>query len=139
MKKKLFKAQLPKNVIVLTNIWTANQNADAPTSTGIKSIAAGATGTLDAEAGVITATGLTAAAGVSEKITVNNKTVKTDSRILITAGPYTGTFGANGIPVVTGYTIVSAGQFEIQITNLHGANALDGDLNLSFQVGQVVV
>lgn len=140
MKKDLKKiVQLPKNVVVLTNIWTANQNADAPTSSGTVSIAAAGTGTLNKECGVITFTGLTAASDASQKITVNNNTVQTTSRILVTPGKYTGTIGTNGIPVVTEVVITAKGIFEIQVSNAHSANALSGDLTLSFQVGQPIV
>lgn len=143
MKKKYIKLaggkkdRLPKNVMVLTNIWTANQNCDAPASSGTVSVAAGATGTLNAECGVVTITGLNAAAGANQVATINNNKIAANSRIIATLNGYTGTWDTNGEPWLAQVTI-AAGQMVIRIVNVNGANALNGNVTISFQVGQIV-
>lgn len=142
MKKKYKKLaggknRLPKNVMVLTNLWTANQNADAPTSSGTVTGAVGAI-TFNNECGVITVTGFTAAAGATETITINCNKVLTTSRVFVNIMNYTGVIVTNGIPAIVEANITGAGVVVVTVINLHGANALAGNLVLAFQVGQIV-
>jgi len=124
---------------LLTLVWTDNQAFDAPTSSGTVSIAQGGTGTLNADTGVITVTGLTAASGAIVQVTVNNNKVAANSTVLISGNNYSGTWSTNGEPMPMAATITGAGVMVIRIGNFHPANALSGNLSISFRVGQPIV
>lgn len=122
----------------LTNLLSSyNLNADAPATSGTVSVAAGATGTLNAESGVITITGLNAAAGANQTVTINNNKILATSNLLVTLNGYTGTWATNGEPWLAQAT-VAAGSIVIRIVNAHDANALAGNVTVSFRVGQII-
>lgn len=123
--------------MVLTNAWTNNQNVDAPASSGTVSVAAGATGVLNAESGVITITGLTAAAGARQSATVTNNKIVASSNVTATLNNYTGTLGTDGEPCLIQVSF-TAGSMVIHIVNVDLANALAGAVSVSFRIGQVV-
>lgn len=123
---------------VMANIWTANQNADAPTSSGTVSVAVASSQALNAESGVITITGLTAAAGAMQIATVTNSKILANSNVVATLNNYTGTWTTNGEPILMATTI-AAGSMILRVGNIHGANALAGNVTISFRVGQVVL
>lgn len=124
---------------VMSNVWTTNQNCDAPTSSGTQSVAAAGTAVLNAESGVITLTGFTAAAGAIQIATITNDKVLANSNIVATLTNYAGTYSTNGEPILMAVAIPTAGSMVIRIGNIHGANALSGNITISFRVGQVIV
>lgn len=89
--------------------------------------------TLNAACGVITTFAASAAANATQAFTVNNSYVTTGSTVLVSVLSYAGTFSTNGIPVVNVDT-VAAGSFQINISNAHGTNALNGALGIGFIV-----
>jgi len=122
----------------LTNLLSSyNLNVDAPATSGTVSIAAGATGSLNAESGVITITGLNAAAGASQTVTLDNKKILANSNLLVTLNNYTGTWGTDGEPWLAQATIAD-GTTVIRIVNANDTNALAGNVTVSFRVGQVI-
>lgn len=122
---------------VLTLGWTGNQAFDAPNTTGTQSIAAAGSATLNADAGVLTLTGATAAAGAVNTFTLNNSQVGATDRVYATINDYAGTLGTNGVPVLVNATS-AAGSIVFNIVNVHAANALSGDITLSFMVGKAI-
>lgn len=123
---------------LLANTWTANQNADAPVSSGTQTVAISATTVLAAECGKITITGLNAAAGAFNVATITNTTILATSRIVATLNSYTGVWATNGEPCLVEVTI-AANTMVFRIKNLHAANALAGNCVISYEVGQVIV
>jgi len=122
----------------LTNLLSSyNLNVDAPASSGTVSIAAGGSGSLNAESGLITITGLNAAAGANQIVTVNNSTILATSNIVATLNNYTGTWVTDGEPWLAQVSI-AAGLMEIRIVNANDTNALNGNATISFKVGQVI-
>lgn len=124
--------------MIATVLSTANIAFDAPNASGTNTVAAGGTATLNADSGVITITGLTAAAGTTETATVNNSKVIAKSRVLATINKYTGSIVTNGVPVIATIDASTVGTIKITIANL-GANALNGDVEIAFAVGQEIV
>lgn len=138
MKKNYKKlSQLPA-IMVLAGIWTSNQNADAPTTSGTQTVAAAGSAALNAESGKITLTGFTNAAGAIAIATITNTTVTANSRVTATINGYAGTYNTNGIPSLLEVT-VTANTLVFRIINLHAANALAGTITVSFIVGQPIV
>lgn len=88
--------------------------------------------TLNALSGVITTVSATTAAGATSTFTVANSTVAASSVVLLDFN-YAGTWGTNGFPGVQLGT-VSAGSFQVVITNSHGTAALAGVLKIHFAV-----
>lgn len=123
---------------LLINTWASNQTVDAPGSSGTQSVAAAGTAALNAESGVITLTGFTAAAGAMQTATITNNKIVATSNIIATLNNYAGTYGTNGEPILMAVT-VAAGSMVLRIGNIHGANALSGDITVSFRVGQRVI
>jgi hypothetical protein len=84
--------------------------------------------TLNKQCGQITTVALTTAAGAEERFTVNNtKVAATDCIALGT------TYNGAGTPAVSVLN-VAASAFDIVITNLHGANALNAAMVVNFAI-----
>lgn len=99
-----------------------------------EAISVAAAGTVASIAGKVmqaqvTITGLAAAAGAAESQTVTGLTwLFTTSTIKATIASYSGTWVTNGIPLVTAATCGVNGTLTLSVTNIHGANALSGNL-----------
>lgn len=89
--------------------------------------------TLNARVGVITTQAATTAADATSSFTLNNAYITAGSVVLVALGDYSGTIVTNGIPQVNA-DAVAAGSCTINISNSHGANALNGTLKLHFVV-----
>ena len=99
------------------------------TVTQLTSITTGVT--INSTSGVITTVSASTAANASDTFTVTNNNVTTSSVILVALQDYSGTFSTNGIPLINADN-VSAGSFDVVISNAHGTNALSGTLGISF-------
>lgn len=104
---------------------------DDGTVTQATSITTGVT--LNKPAGVITTQSASAAADAAHTFTVTNSFVATDSVILANICDYAGTIATNGNPNVI-VDNITAGTFDIIITNTHGTNALSGALKIAFTI-----
>lgn len=125
---------------VLANVWTANQNCDAPTSSGTQSVAAAGTAALNKEEGIITLTGFNAAAAATQIATITNTTCLAGSIVTATLVNYAGTWNTNGQPWLAQVdTLTTPGSMIFRIVNLHAANALAGNITVHFVVHQVIV
>lgn len=95
----------------------------------VTQITSSATGvTLNKVTGQITTVALTTAAAAEERFTVTNSAVAaTDSIALGT------TYNGAGTPML-GVVNVAAGAFDVVITNLHAANALNAAMVINFAV-----
>jgi len=82
-------------------------------------------------AGIITTVSSSLAALGVQTFTVSNSSVSPESVIVVSTVSYTGTYGTDGIPVVSVSSIVQGG-FEINIVNAHATAPLDGSLSISF-------
>lgn len=89
--------------------------------------------TINSSIGLITTQTTTAAAGGSPTFTVNNNAVTSSSTILVSINDYSGIPATNGLPVILITTILN-GSFAINIMNCHSVNALNGTLDIVFQV-----
>lgn len=73
----------------------------------------------------------TAAGGTSSAFTVNNSACTATSAVEARVTNYTGTYSTNGIPLAV-VSAISAGSFALQISNVHGTNALSGTCTIDF-------
>lgn len=89
--------------------------------------------TVNAHAGIITTVSSTLAAEATAEFTVTNSKVLAGSAVLVSIVDYSGTYGTNGIPVVS-VDSIAAGSFKIDLSNVHGTNALAGVVKISFLV-----
>ncbi|KAJ3349646.1 hypothetical protein GGF32_005341 [Allomyces javanicus] len=88
--------------------------------------------TLHYPAGVITTVSLTNAAGTTTSFTFSNSYIKASSVVLLQHS-YGSTLGSAGLPMVT-VNSVGNGSCTINVTNLHGSNALNGAIKIHFFV-----
>lgn len=147
MKKNIIAANNRKNrravkrgvVMILTNVWTSNQNCDAPVDNGTQSVAAAGSAALNKDSGVITITGLTAAAGAMQIATITNSKMVAGSFVTATLMHYTGTWATDGEPCLLQADNNTVGSIIFRVVNLHAANALNGDITVAFVVHQPVV
>lgn len=86
--------------------------------------------TINEPTGVITTVSTTAGSGTVSTFTVNNTEVLSTSRVHLEITNYSGTYGTNGIPIIT-VSGLAANSFDINLLNV-GSNALSGTLNISF-------
>lgn len=89
--------------------------------------------TANGSAGIITTVSSTLAAETTAEFTVTNSSVSASSVVLVSVADYSGTYGTNGIPVVSVDTI-GAGSFKVDLTNTHGTNALNGIVKIAYLV-----
>lgn len=89
--------------------------------------------TTNQPAGVITTVSATTAGLATSTFTVTNSYALATSAITATILNYAGTYVTNGIPVLT-INNVTAGTFDIKITNAHATNALAGVLKIGFTI-----
>lgn len=84
--------------------------------------------TLDKPTGQITTVALTTAAAAEEEFTVNNSLVAATDIIALST-----TYAGAGTPILS-VKGVSAGSFQIVISNVHAANALNAAMVINFAV-----
>lgn len=89
--------------------------------------------TNNAECGTITTFSQSAVANASDKFVVNNTQVLATDMIVLNIQDYAGVYGTNGIPHVN-VDNISAGSFDIVVSNVHGTNALSGALVLNYHI-----
>lgn len=82
--------------------------------------------------GLITTQSASTAADASDTFTVSCSSVTTSSVVLANVVDYAGTFGTNGLPVVS-VDAIGDGQFDIVVMNA-GSTALSGVLKIGFLV-----
>lgn len=114
-----------------TEIFGKKWETEFGVETQITSVTTGVT--LSVLKGVITTFSHTAAAYASNTFTVTNTYVGANSKVNAWIQNYSGTFTTNGLPTVY-VDNVTAGAFDITVSNLHNANALSGTLAIGFQV-----
>jgi len=91
----------------------------------------------DVVSGIIETQGATTAAGATDTFTVecNKFTPNQADSVHVCINEYSGTLGTNGIPYLTVSGIApGSNSFDINITNVHPANALNGTLKISFLI-----
>ena len=88
---------------------------------------------VNGNSGVITTVTLTSLAEANISFAVSNSSVVLGSVVLVSISDYTGIFTTNGIPVLAVKSVV-AGGFDIVVANVHGMNALNGALKISFMI-----
>lgn len=93
------------------------------------STAAAATGTVNANVGVVTCTGLTTASAASQVFTITNSLCTVNSAILVSAS----NLGANDAQMTVTRVVPGAGSFTVTLTN-NGAAALNGDVIITFWI-----
>jgi hypothetical protein len=94
----------------------------------------GNTVTLNERKGQITTSTLTTAAGAATTITLNNNLiVAAENRIVWSYDRYSGTIGTNGSPFLQPATVID-GQATLLINNLHASNALNGTMQLYYEL-----
>lgn len=107
-----------------------------PTSATVTQITSITTGvTISAKKGIITTVAATAgAAGATPNVfTVTNSSATAASFITASIMDYAGTIATNGNPVVIVDNRI-AGAFDLVISNLHGTNALNGVLQIGYEI-----
>lgn len=122
-------------------VWFVAQSAvgwesDDPNTSEATQLTSIVTGvTLNAVKGKITTVAATAgAAGATPNVfTVSNNKVRAGAKISYSLLNYAGTYATNGTPVVAVDNIVD-GAFDINISNAHGTNALNGALVIWFKI-----
>lgn len=110
----------------------------APASSTTATVAAGGTIAANADSSIVTVTGLTAAAGAVESATITITGLTTADNVQVNLSSYTGTLTVDGEPMVL-YFQKSAGQIVVHIANIHGANALNGNVTLDILVTKPIV
>jgi hypothetical protein len=99
--------------------------------TGTKTATAtGGAATLNKSAGVITSEALTTAAAAAYTLTLTNSAIAAADQVFASVANGT---NSQGIPVVTRIT-PGAGSATIEVTNLHGSEALNGTIVIAFMV-----
>lgn len=111
-----------------------NITFDAPTSSGTGTSVGGSV-TINALCGVVITEALTTAAGSVTIITIVNANVTAGNRVLVTQNDYSGNAG---IPIIQQAT-PTTGSILVVIRNIHGADALNGALTFTFEVGKPIV
>ena len=112
---------------VLVNAATGLIGYGTGAGGAVTQITSSSTGvTLNKPCGQITTVALTTAAGAEERFTVTNSLV--DARSCIALGT---TYNGAGLPAVS-VVNVAAGAFDLVITNLHAANALNALMVINF-------
>lgn len=99
----------------------------AVTQTGSPTTAVAANG----QVGIITTFAETASAGAVVTFPVNNSAVDADSVVLLGIQHYSGT---TGIPLVRANNRIAGTSFDMVITNIHASGALNGILQIGFQL-----
>ena len=131
MKNKL------KLVLVLLSLFAigiTQLQGQGGTARAVTQITSATTGvTINSSAGVITTVSETTAAVTKTTFTVTNSAVQANSTVIAGIQNYSGTYATNGIPVVTVSNVV-AGAFDVNVVNVHAANALAGTLAIGFLV-----
>jgi len=89
--------------------------------------------TVNKPAGNITTLTATNAVDASVTFTLNNSFITTSKAIIVSILDYSGTYGADGTPVVS-LDNRGSGTVDVIITNSHGTNALNGALKISFLI-----
>ncbi len=83
--------------------------------------------------GVITTQAASAAAGATQSFAVNSSYCSADSVVKVGVQSYGGTLSTNGIPVIN-VSGVTGGQFTVNVSNAHSANALNGNLFVNYEI-----
>lgn len=104
-----------------------------PHSTAVQTPNVTSSVSVSGSSGIITTVTSTLAALTAQTFSVSNSSVRPDSVVVVSTVNYTGTYGTDGIPVISVDSIVQGG-FDIVITNAHGTAPLDGILSISFIV-----
>jgi hypothetical protein len=122
--------QRVKFIAISTTSWLSD-NPQTKLVTQASSITTGVT--LNALKGIITTVAATAgAAGATPNVfTVTNNLVRAGANVRVNILDYAGTHATNGTPQVQVDNVVD-GAFDINISNSHGTNALNGVLKISF-------
>lgn len=117
---------------------TGGVTAPVDTVTQITSITTGVT--LNSRRGIVTTVASTLAAGVGAAFTVTNSEVAVGDLVLVNVVGYSGNpdFTTEGSPVVS-VAATSAGSFTVGLVNAHGANALNGTVQIGFNVIKATV
>lgn len=136
------KAIVTTSTVTAAGITNSGSNlSSSPTVSGYTTGAGGAvtqitsssTGvTLSKPCGQITTVALTTAAGAEERFTVTNTLVTATDTIALST-----TYNGAGTPML-GTLKQAAGAFDIVITNVHAANALDAVIVINFAVVKAV-
>lgn len=112
------------------NNWTGNVPCTSDSETAVAAAV-----TINADCGVVTTESLTAAAGVTEIVTLTNSKIVAGTTVRANLVNYAGTLSTNGIPVISVTAIDTAAHTAVlAISNAHGANALDGAAKILFEV-----
>ena len=117
---------------LLLCLLVATANATDVTVTQITSATTAVTA--NGDVGLITTFSESTAGAATTTFTVNNTGVNANSVVLLTIQNYAGTYGTNGIPVVSVNNIVAGTSFDIKISNVHATNALSGVMKIGFQL-----
>lgn len=89
--------------------------------------------TANGSAGIITTVSASLAADATAEFTLTNSAIAATSVVLVSIADYAGTYGTNGIPMVAVDTI-AAGSCKINLSNVHGTNALSGVVKITYLV-----
>jgi hypothetical protein len=129
----------PTGLLTLATVGIGNQAADVvsitanATSTGNDTAQ---TATANGDAGIITTASVATAAGSNLVVTVTNSRVSAGDRILATLNTYS---GSQGLPVLLRAAVTAApNTFAVTIRNMSAADALDGALSFTYQIGKAV-
>jgi hypothetical protein len=129
---------LSGNLSVQGNATLGNAATDTiiTTSASVTQASSITTGVIaNGSSGIITTVAATAgAAGATPNtFTVTNSVVTATSKVFVSIIDYAGTIATNGNPFVI-VDAIGAGSFNIIISNAHGANALNGALQIAYLV-----
>jgi hypothetical protein len=116
-----------------TLVFTGTDGITLPSSTVTQATSVTTAVTINAVSGIITTFSQSAAAEVTVAFTVNNSDVAATDKVIACITNYAGTFGTNGIPVISVGTVAD-GSFVVRVSNTHSANALSGAIKISFVV-----
>lgn len=89
--------------------------------------------TLNKSCGAIITQSLSTGEDATTSFTLNNSFINSDSTVLVSLNNYSGTYGTNGIPVVS-VSSIQNGSCVINISNVHSSNDLDGTVEVAFLV-----
>lgn len=131
---RLFSSLNRKNILSMAQVNGSNWTGNVPTDSG-SAVAVAAAATVNKDCGVVTSEALATAAGATDIVTLTNSKIIAGTTVRASLVGYAGAMSVDGIPVVNATTLnTGAHTVVLAISNAHGANALNGAVQILFEV-----
>ena len=101
--------------------------------TGVCTASGATPQTCNATKGAVTTNTLSTAAGSTAVYVINNNLINSNTILSCDMGAYSGTFFTNGLPQI-GSCVAGAGTLTITFINPHATNALNGTIQIFFNI-----